>query len=181
MATASSHTAVTGKEVVGSGGEEERALTADALASIQQVYNPPDRYILTAQVLSDEIRMTALIRKPLGLEVPLSYAPASTIGALLSQACAVQAWIWWAESAEDPHVEFGGMCAREEFGWRRERICYHSRLPIGRSFDLILHSGRCRGRGGYHIADIEVVAPRYFEFFVHAFRREVRECARMPT
>ena len=102
----------------------------EELDTIQQVYCKKNRYIYYAILTNEEIKARIKVDALLGLKKEMSYVPASTISAIVSQCSALALWSILRTEVEDPITVYNRLVENELVGFKREDAVYRQRIPL---------------------------------------------------
>jgi len=108
----------------------QATLSKSELDFIQQVYLPENRYIKSAFCNNNIISFTLSVDSMLGIKRALSYAPASTISAIVSQCGAICLWFKLCSLCNDVEMTYNKLVENELVGFKSEKIRYQNHLPL---------------------------------------------------
>ena len=100
------------------------------LDTIQQVYSKQNRYVCSAVQRMEGIKASVYVDSLLGIKKQMSYVPASTISAVVSQCSALVLWGVLRRKADDPTAIYNRLVENELVGFKKERPIYHERIPL---------------------------------------------------
>jgi len=169
MALATTHQTCTRVPRVPNRGPLLYVFSEAELATVQQLYEARHRYVTTARAGQDTIWATILVEHLLGLPKELTYVPASTACAILSQCCGLVAWHRLCRQAPDPTGEYTRLCQNELLGWTRETSRFFQRIPRGTPVEATIHIVRTRLCRDADLGDLHILLPGYLESSVRCF------------
>lgn len=104
--------------------------STEVLNTIQQVYSLENRYIRSAIHNVKGIEAVIYVESLLGIKKEMSYVPASTISAIVSQCSALVLWSILRREADDPITIYNRLVEDELAGFKKEHPIYYKRIPL---------------------------------------------------
>jgi len=102
----------------------------EALNTIQQVYSVKNRYVRSAIHTVEGIEATVYVESLLGIKKEMSYVPASTISAIVSQCSALALWSVLRREVDNPTTIYNRLVEDELVGFKKEHPVYYKRIPL---------------------------------------------------
>ena len=120
----------------------------EILDTIQQVYSEENRYVSSTIQTIEGIKAIVHVDSLLGIKKEMSYVPASTISAIVSQCSALVLWAVLRGNTEDPTDIYNRLVENELVGFIREHAVYNKRIPLRTKIPVYIRIMRVVRRNG---------------------------------
>lgn len=139
------------------------------LDTIQQVYSKQNRYVCSAVQTIEGIKATVYVDSVLGIKKEMSYVPASTISAIVSQCSALVLWGALRKQVDDPTAIYNQLVENELVGFKKERPNYHERIPLKKEIPAFIQIMRIAWYDGNLIVKEKINLGTYMDTEILGF------------
>jgi len=149
--------------------------SSEVLNTIQQVYNKKNQYICSATQTTEGIKAIIYVGTLLGIEKEMSYVPASTISAIVSQCSALVLWSVLRSQIDDPRAIYNRLVENELVGFKKEQSVYRERVPLRTEIPVSIQIKRVVRANGNLVASerISLGIYMYTEILGYAFLKGI--------